>query len=352
MNRLLAIGLVLVLAVAARTGAAVERQAVADPLERAALELRTPDRGFFLALVETGGPNSRLVAAGERGLIVFSDDAGKTWRQARVPVAVTLTALAFPSPTEGWAVGHGGVVLHTRDSGESWRKQLDGPTAARLADAAAGDDPALKKRTAQLLADGADKPFLAVHFDDPQHGFVVGAYGLIFGTENGGKSWQSWLDRVDNPRGLHLNAIAATGSSRYLVGEQGLLLRSADGSKHFSQLETPYAGSFFTVLAAGETVIVGGLKGNAFRSADGGANWTKVTGLPPVNLLFAHGLSDGGFLFVNQGGRLLVNAPGSLAWHPVLLPPGALPALAALQVGDGSWVVAGQRGIGRSSTYR
>lgn len=352
MNRLMLFGLALVLAVAARGGAAVERAAVADPLERAALPLRTPSQGFFLALVETAGPNSRLVAAGERGLIVFSDDAGKTWRQARVPVAVTLTALAFPSPTEGWAVGHGGVVLHSRDGGESWSKQLDGHAAARIADAAASQDPALKKRTGQLLADGADKPFLAVHFDDPQRGFVVGAYGLILGTEDGGHSWQSWLDRVDNPRGLHLNAIAVTAGRRYLVGEQGLLLRSDDGGNRYSRLDSPYAGSFFTAVAAGDTVIVGGLKGNAFRSVDGGANWSKESGLPPVNLLFAHRLSDEGWLLVNQGGQLLVNAPASSDWHPLSLRPGSLPALAALPVAKGAWVVAGQRGVARISTDR
>lgn len=352
MNRLMVFGLALGLAAAAHGGAAAEPAAVADPLERAALPLRTPSQGFFLALVETGGPNSRLVAAGERGLIVLSDDAGKSWRQAKVPVAVTLTALAFPSPTEGWAVGHGGVVLHSRDGGESWSKQLDGHAAARIADAAAGQDPVLKKRTALLLADGADKPFLAVHFDDPQHGFVVGAYGLIFGTEDGGQNWQSWLDRVDNPRGLHLNAIAITVSNRYLVGEQGLLLRSTDGGNHFSQLDSPYAGSFFTAVTAGDTLIVGGLKGNAFRSVDGGANWTKVSGLPPVNLLFARGLSDGGWLFVNQGGQLLVNSPASPDWHPLNLRPGSLPALAALPVANGGWVVAGQRGVARISTER
>jgi photosystem II stability/assembly factor-like uncharacterized protein len=53
----------------------------------------------------------RLVAVGERGIVVLSDDDGATWRQASVPVSVTLAAVQFPTPTQGWVVGHYGVVL-------------------------------------------------------------------------------------------------------------------------------------------------------------------------------------------------------------------------------------------------
>src|SRR5688572_4197764 len=37
----------------------------------------------------------RLVSVGERGVALYSDDGGKSWTQARVPVSVTLTAVQF-----------------------------------------------------------------------------------------------------------------------------------------------------------------------------------------------------------------------------------------------------------------
>ena len=78
---------------------------------------------MLLDVVNTG---RRLVAVGEHGIVICSDDNGDTWVQSEVPVSVTLTAACFPTPTHGWAVGHDGVVLHSSDGGGSWEKQLDG----------------------------------------------------------------------------------------------------------------------------------------------------------------------------------------------------------------------------------
>lgn len=334
-------------------GATVGAAGVADPLERPAQSLRVPAKGFLLAIDATGGEKPRLVAAGERGIIVYSDDAGATWRQATVPVAVTLTALAFPSPRTGWAVGHGGVVLHSADGGETWVRQLDGVAAARIADAAAQDsgDAALQRRTAQLLADGADKPFMAVHFDDPLRGFVAGAYGLIFGTEDGGRTWTSWLDRVDNPQGLHINAIASDGAIRYLAGEQGLLLRSDDAGKRFARLESPYRGSYFTAVAKAGTLLVAGLKGNVFRSDNQGAAFDRIAGIAPVSIVAGRHLDDGRFLLINQGGQLLASGDDGRTFAAVPSAP-TFPALTALPLADGAWVLAGPRGASRFPATR
>lgn len=74
---------------------------------------------------------TRLVAVGERGVVLLSDDNGRSWRQAgSVPVSVALTDVHFVSATHGWAVGHSGVVLHSDDGGETWMRQLDGNQAA------------------------------------------------------------------------------------------------------------------------------------------------------------------------------------------------------------------------------
>lgn len=337
-----------VLAVTLFDGGMAGAAGVADPLQRPALTLRAPGKGFLLALAGTPGDPPRLVAAGERGVIVLSDDGGRNWRQAKVPVAVTLTALAFPVRNLGWAVGHGGVVLHSADGGESWVKQLDGIAAARSADQAAqaAGDAALQKRTRQLVADGADKPFMAVHFADPRRGFVVGAYGLIFGTEDGGRTWQSWLDRVDNPKGLHLNAIAGAEDTLYLAGEQGLLLRSDDGGKRFLRLPPPYAGSFFAAAASADTLLLAGLKGNAFRSDQRGAGFTRIEGTAPVNIVSGSRLADGRFLFINQGGQLLASRDDGRRLVAVSPAP-TLPTLAALPLADGAWVLVGPRGAAR-----
>lgn len=339
-------------AAAALASSLLHAAPVPAPLEREALNTAQADHRVLLGVARAG---SRLVAVGERGLIVLSDDDGSSWRQAKVPVAVTLTAVSFATPKTGWAVGHAGVVLHTEDGGATWGRQLDGIAIGKLlteaAKASATSGNADAERTAavarQFVGDGPDKPFLDLHFSDERNGILIGAYGLMLRTEDGGKSWQSMMGRVDNPKGLHLYAIAVRGDTIWLAGEQGFLARSGDAGKTFARVEPPYRGSYFTLttLADGE-VIVGGLKGNVFRSAERGARFDKVEGFFPVSLSASVVLKDGKMVFSNQAGQLFVSTDQG---HSVKLLPQdrAAPLNAIAQAADGSVIVAGVRGIAR-----
>ena len=53
--------------------------------------------GLMLDVTRAG---ERLVAVGAYGNILYSDDSGNSWRQARVPVQVSLTAVSFPPRTK------------------------------------------------------------------------------------------------------------------------------------------------------------------------------------------------------------------------------------------------------------
>ncbi|MBI5441598.1 MAG: hypothetical protein HY900_10365 [Deltaproteobacteria bacterium] len=323
---------------------------VTDALDRPAVRTRAAAHSVLLAVTSAG---KRLVAVGERGIVILSDDAGKTWRQAKVPTSVSLTAVEFPSARKGWAVGHAGVVLHTEDGGETWSRQLDGAAAAKLAldtaEAKQADRrtgaaaPKLLAEAQRLVADGPDKPFLALHFESETTGFVVGAYNLIFRTEDGGKSWKSWLDRVDNPKGLHLYAIGAVGKALYLAGEQGLLLRSSDGGNSFQRLATPYGGTYFNLAAtrSGDLVLAG-LRGNAYRTTDQGKTFTRIDAPVPISFSATATLPDGTLLLANQAGMLFESRDGgrSLRSLPSRLPPVA--GLAPLE--DGSVVAVGHAG--------
>src|SRR5699024_10076488 len=104
--------------------------AIEDVLDTPAYPTKLAPENLLNDVARAG---DRIVAAGERGHIIYSDDGGESWTQADVPVSVTLTGLSFASDTEGWAVGHSGVVLHSDDAGETWTLQLTGIKAAELA---------------------------------------------------------------------------------------------------------------------------------------------------------------------------------------------------------------------------
>jgi len=158
-------------------------------LDTPAVPVKVPSGVFFVAITRAG---ERLVAVGEHGVVICSDDEGATWWQAQVPVTVTLTCVAFATPLLGWAAGHFGVILATTDGGKTWVEQLNGIQVNQLALAAAqaippGDttSPAFAlglKRAEFFVQLGPDKPFLTLVALSSQNIMVFGAYRMAVVT--------------------------------------------------------------------------------------------------------------------------------------------------------------------------
>lgn len=305
-------------------GAALGQSAFQLPLTLPSAPSALASRAPVNALAVAG---TRLVSAGQRGHILFSDDEGKTWTQAVVPVSSDLTTVFFVDARQGWAAGHEGVILHTADGGATWQLQLDGQQAAQLilrqygqpsqhANAAA---QRLARDAATFAAQGADKPFLDLYFENEREGFAIGAFNLILHTEDGGRSWTPWLDRVDNPDALHLYAMRPAAGTLFMVGEQGLVLKLDRERRQFVRVALPYKGTLFGVIGTPQMVMAYGLRGNAWRSTDGGASWTRTnTG---VNAGLAGGTvrSDGSILLASQAGQLLRSTDEGASFERVAL---------------------------------
>src|SRR5450830_1044344 len=79
-----------------------------------AIESPKAAKGLMIDVAHAG---SRLVAVGDRGHILYSDDQGSTWTQAKVPTRQLLTAVFFVDDQQGWASA-------------TMRRSLPAPTAA------------------------------------------------------------------------------------------------------------------------------------------------------------------------------------------------------------------------------
>lgn len=304
-----------------------------------------------IVLQDVARAGARLVAVGERGVVLLSDDEGLHWRQAVTPVTSTLSGVQFVNEKSGWAIGHAGTVLHTENGGQSWTLQLNGLQAAKLeAEVAARSSDTRRISAAQrLVDDGADKPFLALHFTDERHGLVVGAYGLAFATSDGGETWRSMMGDVPNPQGLHIYAIAVQGETIVLAGEQGLLLRSDNSGALFRPISAPYDGSFFAAeFLRNGRLIVAGLRGNAFASDDNGHSFRAIQNTIPASVNAIRSIADD-YVMVNQAGMLLRGRSDSLNVMPAPVSEG-IPLTAVAVTSDGSLITTGMAGVRRLVT--
>ena len=322
-----------------------------DVLDTPAQSTPLAAKSLMLAVTRAG---DRLIAVGQRGQILMSGDGGAKWKQSGVPVTSDLTAVYFVDGKQGWAVGHDGVVLHTEDAGDTWRLQLDGRKVNELLVAAMTKklqaEPA-SEEAKKLLAEaerykdqGPDKPFLDVWFADAQNGYVIGAYNLIFRTSDGGNTWTPWFDRTVNPKFFNLYSMRPVNGDLYIAGEGGLVLKLDRAAERFKPLDMPYKGSFFGLARAGNSMLAFGLRGNVYRSDDGGTSWVKVeVGLPSAVVGAAQTQRDA-IILADAGGRVVASADGGRTFSNVSLKH-PMPLTGIAEAGEGRLALVGPRGV-------
>ncbi|MGY2686316.1 photosystem II stability/assembly factor-like uncharacterized protein [Pseudomonas tolaasii] len=318
---LLATALSLLAGAAWATPVPAARDTAATPVF--AIESPKAAKGLMIDVVHAG---KRLVAVGDRGHILYSDDQGSTWAQAKVPTRQLLTAVFFVDDKQGWAVGHDAQILASSDGGATWTQQFQD----------------LKR----------EAPLLDIWFKDAAHGLAVGAYGALIETDDGGKTWEDASDRLDNEDQFHLNAIAhIKDAGLFIVGEQGSMFRSSDDGQTWEKLEGPYEGSLFGVISTGQpqTLLVYGLRGNLYRSTDFGTTWEQVElnaarGALEFGLSGATLLEDGSIVVVGNGGSVVVSHDDGQTFS-VFNRPDRISLSSVTAAGNGNLILAGQGGV-------
>ncbi|MCU0303741.1 MAG: YCF48-related protein [Thermoanaerobaculales bacterium] len=305
------IGVIVLLAtgpVVADDGEALERSVMAPLAERS-------------LMLDVAAVDGRLVAVGERGHVLVSTDGGRSWRQVEAPTRSLLTAIAFAGPEVGVAVGHDSVILRTTDGGETWERVHWAP-----------EDEA---------------PLFDVWFADELNGVAIGAYGSRFRTFDGGATWEFEPIGEDDWHLQHI-ALADTGAL-YMAAEAGMLYRSDDGGESWSELPSPYEGSFFGLLPLeGDTLLAFGLRGHLFRSEDGGTTWAEIDTGTVAILNAGVRLADGTIVIVGLGGTVLTSTDGGHSFG-LFQRPARRGISSVIEVGDGELLLVGEFGLHRAT---
>lgn len=272
-------------------------------------------------LLDAARADGRLVAVGEWGHVLLSDNGGSSWRQAEsVPTRTTLTDVIFTDARRGWAVGHDAVVIHTRDAGETWELQHQAP-----------ED---------------EVPLLSVWFENDQRGLAVGAFGLLLETTDGGESWRRRPLIANSEEDYHLNAIfRGPGDALFIAAEFGSIYRSLDGGASWKRLHPPYDGSFWGGLAVDEdALLVFGMRGHVFRSEDLGETWQELESGTDQSLQSGIIRADGTIVLVGLGGALLTSDDAGRTFSAAIAPDRRGIASAAEGV-NGTLLLFGETGV-------
>lgn len=342
-----------VVLLAAILASATPTLAFQDPTEVPALP---SSRLLTSPMTAIGNADQRLVAVGQRGHIAYSDDQGKSWIQAPSPVSSDLVAVHFADAKHGWAVGHGGIVLHSANAGESWQLQLNGKTASTLINsfyASAqnqehiSDTDLYIQREEILESYGGTQPLMAVYFLDHQRGFVAGLFNRLLFTEDGGKTWQPWQHRIDNPNELHVYAFAKGPAGLYATGEQGKVWRLDEEQNYFVDVSTDYTGTLFGALVEDQALLVYGMRGSLFRTTDQGASWQRIETHTTAGISSARVLADKSIALSTLSGEIKISFDQGKTFTSTRLKE-SMPYYDMGATADGSLALVGARGLQRS----
>ncbi len=259
---------------------------------------------------------NRLIAVGERGHVLVSDDAGDHWQQVVTPVQTTLTGIFMLDRNRAWVTGHDATILRTNDGGNSWQQVHHQPEL--------------------------ESPLLDIWFADELNGIAIGAYGLYLQTQDGGQSWQQ---RTIADEDFHLNSLAASSRQQLLIAaEAGHLYRSDNLGRDWSKLKSPYHGSFFSAGFLDEkTIVVAGLRGHLYRSDDGGDTFEAIPTDSDGLLSDVKPITGSGYIVVGHGGTVLLSDATGTLTNATQAERFALNAV--VQTGEGKFIAVTDKGI-------
>ncbi len=192
-------------------------------------------------------------------MLLATDDGGTSWRSQTSGTKDQLLGVYSVTPTQAFVVGAFGTLLSTSNGGQSWNKHEFKWDALieRIVKEAGYVEPNLN----------------AVYFSSANVGWVVGEFGLVLNTEDGGETWTSQRYGVDLPQ---LYAVKFLDDRRgWAMGQAGNLIQTIDGGRHWSSVEIETKRDLYDVSLEGQRGIIVG-DGVALASNDGGSNWRPM----------------------------------------------------------------------------
>ena len=292
----------------------------------------------------------RAFVVGYAGKILETTDGGMNWQVRPSGVESALYAACFGDEQHGWIAGQDGVMLRTEDGGKSWQKQ----EANAVFEDREGKVPLY---------------LFGIHCLDKDRAFAVGDRSILTSTTDGGKTWRARKVAMETDLSGGESIAAADpifydveftdAQHGWIVGEFGKIMHSADGGETWNeQQKTLMEGTGIIDLLDLPTLygvhivnnqkgVAAGIEGHIARTSDGGQRWSFdeiQTDYPLVDPLFEIlEMPDGSGWAAGAAGEVVRREPGETAWHRAKLGQDVLTWLRGLSFSDDrhGWLVGG-----------
>ena len=182
-------------------------------------------------------------------LTAYAQDFSWEW-QNPLPTGADHNDAVILSPNKFMLFGNGSAVTVSTDAGTTWSISYIDPQARDIYD---------------------------VIFPDQNTGYVVGTFGLIMKTTDGGTSW------IEQTSGVTLtlwDVDFINTNVGYAVGNSGNILKTTDGGNNWS-LSTYGTTAIYKVHYVNDTLIFLGstsaTTGRLIRSTNSGSTWEDIT---------------------------------------------------------------------------
>ncbi|MDR2837162.1 MAG: glycosyl hydrolase [Azonexus sp.] len=167
-----------------------------------------------------------------------------------------------------------------------------------------------------LLAPGHKQTLQDIAVWDETQSVAVGNEGIILRSADGGKSWQEVPDVPKSEIANKLNRVRLGPNGLAIAtGEMGALLETTDYGQHWRRLrpEEDQAWNDVALLADGKLLAVGEF-GHIAISHDGGATWADSKTPVEVSLMSVAFRDPKNGLAVGLEGTVLLTADGGESW--------------------------------------
>ena len=231
----------------------------------------------------------------------------------------------------GLAVGLAGTVLTTADAGLTWQEGSAGVSLALLGVNCGKDVSLVVGQTGLIMRkagdgdwtkvdSGTDQRLLSVSANDSGLAVVVGGFGSVLKSADGGLTWaplsfdwEAILNDFYEPHVYDVN-VSAEGIIT-LVGEFDLVLRSADQGETWETVNKGDTSLFAVDFRDDTTGFAVGQDGKVVKTLDGGLTWTVMPVPTKENLLDVW--SSGNQVLVTGIRTLLRSRDDGLNWEVI-----------------------------------